>query len=242
MKINLLPGLFLWTNLILFTPGAFSQEYQGESFRYRAYFEQIFGADERLVSGTLYMGATRGAIVGHPYFIDEAWKPGAILIGNTKFDGLRLKYDVAINQVILDCATAGRQNIQIGLRSGHINMIIIGDHVFIPLPHSADSTTITYAELMSDGKIKYLITKEKHLYVKKNETVYRYRETIKHYFLINDTLIPFRNRKTLFELYPDLKEEMNQFARQNMLTLGRKYPENRAKWINYFNSLIDSSK
>lgn len=243
MKISQLSGLFICTALIFCTPEVWPQNYQGLSHIYRDLFLQIFGADERLVSGTLYPGPANGSIEGHPYFLEENWNPGSIEIGDIRFDDLLLNYDVAINLVILQCSTADRQNVQVGLRSGHITRVIIGDHIFVPLPFSADSTRITYAELMTDGAVRYLITRKKNIIVSYKTGFYdfAYKQTISHYLWYNDRLIPFINKKILFELFPEFKTQMIQYARKNRLMLGRTKPGNRALWIEYCNHLIDSS-
>lgn len=209
-----------------------------------SYFDEVYGADEKLVSGPFYYGAITGSIEGHPYFIDEEWKPGYVKIGDIRYDNLLLKYDINIDKVILKYIASNSASFQVGLRSGNITRFTMGDHTFIPYPEVKDSTTVPFAELLSDGEIKYLLVRKKFLMLTNGSgmTDYTYKETVKQYFYRNNELIPFKGRRTLLELYPELKTELKQYARKKGLELRPKKTDDRAEWVNYCNYLLKSGQ
>lgn len=211
-----------------------------ESSLLSLYFDEVYGADERLVSGPFYYGAMRGSIQGHPYYINEDWKTGSVEIGDIRFENLMLKYDILIKQFILKYITSNSATFQVGLRSGNITRITMGSHTFIPFPGNKDSTAVPFAELMSDGEIKYLITRTKYLVLTNGSgmTDYIYKENIRQFLYTDGQLMPFRGKATLLKLYPELKTELKQYARKNHLQLGMKKYNYRAQWIDHCNYLI----
>jgi hypothetical protein len=221
-----------------------AQTVSTETGMIKAYLYQLFGTDESLVTGTLYIGPARGSIEGSPFFIDSRWKTGSVRVENRVFDDVSLRYDVEINQFILSCATATLNNVQIGLRSTAIERITMEDRVFIPMPLSTDSTIITYAELLSEGKINYLVTRKKYLVLTNGSgmTDYIYREIIKQYLWYNNELVNFRRKSDLLDLLPGLKSEINQHTRQNRLKYKRKNLTDRALIIDYCNSILNQQQ
>jgi len=215
-----------------------------ESLILSQYFDEIYGADERLVSGPFYFGAMRGPIQGHPYWFDEEWKIGSVELGETRFDNLLLKYDILINQVILKFITSNNAAYQVGLRSGNITRLTIGTHTFIPFPHIRDSANILFAELLSEGEVQYMLTRNKYLVLTNGSGMadYTYKENVKQYLYSGDQPVPFRGKSALLKLYPGLKSELKQYARKNRLQLGPKKHQDRAKWVDHCNVLLKTSQ
>jgi hypothetical protein len=204
------------------------------------YFDEVYGADERLISGPFYYGAKRGSILGHPYFNDEEWKTGSITIGETLFEDLSLNYDVLINMVIIRFKTISSTDYQVAVRCSKIKNLSIGGQLFVPLPQAADSVLMPLARLMSDGEIQYLVTKRKYLSPSNGSGMkdYLYNERSREYLYHNNELIPFRGKRSLISLVPELKGELKQYAREKMLRLGPKWYDDRALLVDYSNYLL----
>lgn len=204
------------------------------------YFDNIYGDDERLISGHIYLGPLRGSIRGHPYYFDESWKEGTIGIPDTTFSGLQLKYDIYVNRLILKHTAASKAVYQIGLNSGNIISAKVGNIKFIPLPGGNDSVNIPLAEVVSSGPMLYLVTKGKTLQVTSSSgsTDYEYKEYVKHYLFYNDALIPFKGKKTLYKTFPEMKRALKRFCRQNGLYLIRNRINERKRLIDYCNTIL----
>lgn len=211
-----------------------------ESQLLSSYYDVIYGPDERLVTGPFYYGAARGSIIGHPYYIDEDWKTGAVEIDDLRFEGLLLKYDISINQVILKFENSDKAVYQLGLRTGNITKVEIGLRAFVPLLTSKDSTEVFFAELMVNGDIKYLIERHKTLALTKGgaQAGYIYNENLSQYIHYNGQLIKFKGKRTLLKIFPELKPQIKQFIRQNGMPLSAKQLTERAKLVQYCNNLI----
>ena len=206
------------------------------------YLDEVYGADERLITGPFYYGAKRGSILGHPYFSDEEWKNGTIMIGETLFENLSLNYDILLNKVIVRFMTLTYTDYQVAVRCSNIKKMSIGGDTFVPLPQVADSALMPLARLLSDGEVQYLITKKKYLSPSNGTGMkdYSYRENSRQYLYYNSELISFRTRGSLLALFPELKSELKQYARDKKLKPGAKHYEDRAIWVDHCNYLLKS--
>lgn len=206
------------------------------------YFDEVYGTDERLISGPFYYGAKRGSIMGHPYFIEEEWKRGTITIGETLFEELSLNYDVLLNRVIIRFMTLTYTDYQVAVRCANIKKMTIEEQVFIPLPQFADTALMPLARLMSDGEVQYLVTKRKYLSPSNGSGMkdYSYKQNSRQYLYYNNELISFRTRGSLLAIFPDLKGELRQYARDKKLKLGSKQHDDRAIWVDHCNHLLNS--
>ncbi|MFO7851513.1 MAG: hypothetical protein ACQERS_14090 [Bacteroidota bacterium] len=204
------------------------------------YFDNVYGSDERLISGRVYYGPARGSIQGHPYYFDESWKQGNIETEDKNYDGLQLKYDICLNQIILRHISTDNAVYQIGLNSGNILNVKMGNSEFIPLPGTGESTDIPFAELISKGPVQYLITKEKSLEIREGvgSSDYEYKEYMDQYLFYRGNLLAFRSKNTIYRLFPEIKRDLKKYARQNNLFFIRRDVYARKKLVDYCNVLL----
>ena len=89
--------------LVLFAiPNIYGQSNNNhESTEIYNIYNQVYGVDHRLVSGSFYYGPKRGSITGHPFLINNEWKQGSVTSGNLNFKNLWLKFDIETNKLIL---------------------------------------------------------------------------------------------------------------------------------------------
>lgn len=207
------------------------------------YFDNLFGADERLITGPFYYGPTRGSIQGHPYYYDDLWKDGSIETEDDLFTGLKLKYDNYLNKIILMYSSTDNAVYQVGLRPGNVVRATIGGNEFIPLPGYSDSTNTPVAEVISDGEVQYLVTRLKTLQITNGSgsSDYVYKENLNQYIFYNGTLTPFKGRNTLFRIFPELKEDLKRFIRMSNIYPTRKNITARGNLIDYCNTLLSGN-
>jgi hypothetical protein len=243
--INLKPCLLLILAVMVFNLPAASQEgaNQKPSLLVSQYFDNLYGADERLITGPFYYGPTRGSIQGHPYYYDDLWKEGTIETKDDLFTGLQLKYDNYLNKIILMYTSTDNAVYQVGLRPGNIVRATIGGNEFIPLPGYTDSINTPVAELISDGEVQYLVTRLKTLQITNGSgsSDYVYKENLSQYIFYNGILTPFKGRNSLFRLFPELKEELKRFIRMSNIYPTRKNIAARGNLIDYCNTLLSGN-
>lgn len=243
MKLNRMSFIILLPLIIILPVRSQDNGNQQATTLLNTYFDNLYGADERLITGPFYYGPTRGSIVGDPYYTDDTWKGGSIQTTEALFTDLKLKYDIYLNQIILMYTSTDNAVYQVGLRTGNIIRATIGDKEFIPLPGITDSINAPFAELVSDGPLQYLVTRSKYIQISNGSgsSDYEYKEILKQYLFYEGSLLPFTSKRTLYRKFPGLKSDLKKFSRKNNLFLAKKNIEVRGKLMNYCNILLSDS-
>ncbi|MFO7851794.1 MAG: hypothetical protein ACQETA_09545 [Bacteroidota bacterium] len=237
---------FLLT-MLLFTLGfsqLFPQAKGGtiSSSQIRSIFENASGPDSRLVSGKLYLGARQGSVTGNPYYLDENWKTGYVIIDSLVFDGLLLKYDILENKLVLNTISISNSEILLCLNLEKTKRFGIDGRNFIPFPREKDSPGRWFAESVVEDTLSYLILKKKELQVDAGAVDFSYKTDENPYLLYNNELFKFNSRRTLFRLFPHLKDDLKEFIRQENLALIKKRPENLGRLTEYCNTLLNKNQ
>jgi len=204
--------------------------------------EKVNGPDPRLVSGKLYRGARQGSVADHPYYIDENWKPGYVIIDSLLFDNLLLKYDILENKLVLNTVSFSNSPVLLCLNLQKTKRFVMDGRNFIPFPPEKDSPDPRFSESLVEDTLSFLILKRKVLKVEGGSVDYSYETYEDPYLLFNDELLKFRSRRTLFRLFPVHKNELKKFIRQENLTFFRKRPENLRRLTEYCNTLLNNNQ
>lgn len=204
--------------------------------------DKIYGLDQRLISGKSYPGEVKGSIAGSPYWVDSEWKLGSVDINGVRFTNLLLKFDIVEDILVLNTSNLNKQTIQVCLNMNSISEFYLGEKKFIKFPVKDDSTKELFCQVCAEGKLSYLVTKSKTLAItSESATSYKYNEQINNYLLYEGRLIKFKGKRTIYKLFPELKQDIRKFSYQNALTMPRKNIVNRAILVEYCNQLIDQS-
>jgi len=244
MHRNPLRNIFFLILSVMFLNPAASQEQDRQSVTesLSLYFDNIYGDDQRLVSGRIYTGPARGSIQGHPFYSGDEWKDGIIETADGTFPVMKIKYDININRLILEYISTDNAFRQVALSPGKIVSVKMGGMDFICFPGLDDPTNTRLAEVVSKGRVSYLVIKTKALYIGNmtSSSDYEYRQTIKQYLQYEGELIPFRSKRTLYKLFPDKKKPLRKFIKTNYLNTAGKRTEGRKKLLDYLNALLSA--
>ncbi len=239
------PICFLFTILLLtlFVSQLYSQvkEKTISSSQISSIIEKVSGPDPRLVSGKLYRGARQGSIAGHPYYIDESWKQGYVIIDSLHFDNLLLKYDILENKLVLNTVNISNSTVLLCLNLENTKRFGMNGHNFIPFPPEKDNPERRFCESVVEGTLSYLILKRKELKIEGGAVDYIYETHEDPYLLFNNEMFKFRSRRTMFTLFPDLKDELKKFIRQENLTYIRKRSGYLSRLTEYCNTLLNNN-
>ncbi|MDX2415263.1 MAG: hypothetical protein QNK33_08725 [Bacteroidales bacterium] len=212
------------------------------SIQAREVLDKIYGLDQRLVSGRSYAGEAIGSIIGHPYWIDSSWKIGNVTINGVLFPNLLLKFDISEYDLVLNTSNLNNQSKQLCLNKNAISEFFLGDRKFIRFPGNDSLSKVEFCEVCAEGRLSYLVTRSKSMILSGgSSTDFKYREYIGNYLLFEGSLIKYKNKKTLYKLFPELKNELRNFIYQNAITITRKNTVNRERLVEYCNLLIDQS-
>ncbi len=213
------------------------------SYKFRESIDHVLGFDQRLVSGEFYSKPPVGEIFGHPFYIDEGWKTGSVVINGKEFGNLLLKYDITTNKLVLNTSNLNSINLEICLRIKNISRFTLGERVFIKVKEQDDADETLFYELLSDGEIKMLQLKKKELVLTTSGSFsHAYQELVNHYILYNGTLEIFHGIRTLKKMFPQHKKALSKYSRTHELFLNKDNVNDRIRLVQYCNQLLSKTE
>jgi len=204
------------------------------------YFDHLYQADTRLISGEFYQHPVGHQATGHPYFIDTDWKVGSLVINNVKFDSLPLKYDISSNMLVMNTINFTDSYLQLSVKKENIEFFTLNDRLFLPFDAPLGVKGPVFYEQITHGSISLFVSKTKELKLTPGRlTDYSYILSTKRLLQINDKLIKYRGRSTLYKQFPDLKDQLRLYLRNHKLRFKKLKLQDHAVLINYCNNLLE---
>jgi len=208
----------------------------------RLNYDSLFRIDPILVSGDFFLNPPMSPTAGHPFFIGPEWKNGSVYIGGTAYDSLLIRYDVSINKLILNTLRITNSYIQIALNSHLIDSFTLDYRIFKPFPVQK-SETVRFCEVLTGAPATLLILRTKTLKVPTDgSSRFAYQTSEKRILLSEDRMIPYRGRRTLYQLFPEQRNNLRDYIRQEKLRFGRQQIESHVRLIDHCNFLANKSR
>ncbi len=205
--------------------------------------DRIYGADQRLVSGNFYHEVSLKAVNGHPFCIDEEWKTGNVILADRIYYNLLLKYDISSNNLVLNTINLNNSAITLCLKIEKISEFTLGNKWYIRYPGNDKKDKILFCEVLTEGKVNYLLLRSKQRVVVNNGVNdYSYKESLSNYIFVNGELFVFKGRRSLYKLFPEHKSSLRKFISQKGISMGKSDISDRARLVNYCNSLLNSAE
>lgn len=203
------------------------------------YFDVVYGVDQQPVNGQYYYGALHGSIFGDPYYIDDSFKMGSVMVDSILFSNLNLQYDIYLNNIVLRHISINGSLIELSLINRDIDQFEIDGRLFRPIIEENGGGKRLFCEVIVEGHVSYYVLRKKRLALTKSSgTNYEYIETVNGYLIIGDDQIPIRKNKTLYKLYPELKKELKIFLRSARQDINKNKIEIQGNMVNYCNTLL----
>ena len=205
--------------------------------------DSAYGKDIRLVSGLVYAQPHRKAD-GHPFFNDLDWMTGSVTINDIMFDGIKLKYDIYLdNLVLIDESEDGTMK-RISLNKNRVTAFNLGQRPFIKLdPSSGINIPGTeYFEILYNGKIRLLNRWTKHFENDATQDFPYGRFTdaeLARYLLKQGSLFRITRKATLYKVFSGKKSDIKKYLKANRIFIIKKATDQKmAGLIEYCNSLV----
>ncbi len=245
MKVKLSKILILVLSLLQGTFILFSQANNTPPTSQKILEElnNIYGADQRLVSGKIYHQAPYGSVSGHPFCISDEWKEGQVTMDGRVYKNLLLKYDIVNNELVLNTLNLNNTSFQIRLEKGNISSFKLDNRKFVIYPSTENDDNPLFCELVSSGPVDFLLLRSKEMRITSSGgTDFEYKEYYNNYLDKDGKLVSFKSRKSLFRLFPGHRKELRKYISQQALVLGRKNTDDRALLVDYCNRIIGDQK
>jgi hypothetical protein len=204
----------------------------------RTFYQQSFGDQSTLYTGSQYAEYLSGFEKGQPYFYSEQPVIGSIIYDGAAYDSVVMRY----NQVKDVLVISNHFNI-IQLGSEKVESFNLSNSAFIYLvKDSLNSNLVSsgFYNLLYDGKISLFKKQIKTIREKltSNAELLRFVDVYDHYYIKKeDKFYPIKSKKNLFEILGDNKKEVKQFINANGLNFSKDPQNTLTKTIAYYDSL-----
>ncbi|MCD6333651.1 MAG: hypothetical protein J7L89_10315 [Bacteroidales bacterium] len=205
----------------------------------RICFDPLYQTDARLISGDFYQTPAMSHAMGNPFFIGPEWKQGYVVIHQVQFDHLLLRYDVYSNKLVLNWINGTGPHMQIALKNNNIDRFTLNSKLFRPCPDEDSTHERRFCEVLVNGPVNLLLLKSRKLAVSATgNSDYVYDTNSKKILQVNHKLINYHGKRTLFRLFPELKNQLQNYISREHLTFWGKKDVNHIKLVTYCNSLL----
>jgi hypothetical protein len=187
--------------------------------------EDAFGLNQDLVNG-IQQANRYQRILGNPYFLEEGFELGLVLIDERRYPDVSLRYDLYAQKVLIEYEGAGGSVFSLVSVSERLREFHLGGFEFVRRTLSAEPDR--YYQLISTDFFNTYVHWEKILLANNNSVYYsdHFSNPRLSYFLeMNGSVFPFHNRKSFAELFP---EKWNREIRSLLRKRGIKFKNARA--------------
>ena len=102
-------------------------------YEWKEYFNNSYGPDPNLVNGIRYLNLYPNSD-GHPFLAEDQFYNGRLVIGNTEYLDVEIKYDICDQNIILQYSPFTGGKYQIVLNNEFVNEFLIDDNSFANIP------------------------------------------------------------------------------------------------------------
>lgn len=205
------------------------------------YASDQYGTSDILVNGWKYYPEHFNA-KGDPYFNELGWMTGLVETTEGTFDDLLLRYNVQMNELILQKTLKSGETAYVMLNPDFVKSFDIGYYHFVNAGNQALHPSLnSYVEVIYDGGIKYLAEHSKMFVA--SYTVNSPQGSISgqntDYMLIHkEQLHKISSRRSLYKLFPENKKQIRQYLRKQKIKFKRADREEIIKVMKYLDSIL----
>ncbi|WP_430933883.1 hypothetical protein [Saccharicrinis sp. 156] len=177
---------------------------------------QKYGTGDVLVSGKFFENIYVNDL-GHPYFNQDEYKKGHIVIHNLKFEDLKLKYNVWDQTLLVQRNKNSNYKTSYMPPVDFISEFVIDGHQFKKCNLNGKGNC--FYEEIYNGDMSCLCYWEKDRSESAHKVsfmAHKFSEQKKKFYLItNGTHYIFKGKKTLIKLFPEHKKQISKYINEH---------------------------
>jgi len=203
---------------------SFSQEMSSE-FDYEEelinIIDRIYGSDDLLLNGPNFYPSHYGA-AGHPYFATDKWSSGSIYFNEHVYEKIPFKYNLEINEIILQAEKITGAIEEIILNSSFVDSFRIDDHIFINAQIIDETRNLHtgYVELLYSKRMLFLVKHKKSFASVYNDKTpmgkYNTHNPV-YYIIYENNITKIANRKAFLTYFEEYKKEIKKYLKKHKL-------------------------
>lgn len=217
-----------------------SADAQNEIAGLKKYSESQYGTSNMLVNGWKYFPDHFNA-EGNPYFEDMEWETGNIETTLGNFDNLLLRFNVQMDELILQEVLQNGQTAFVMLNPDFLKWFSFDGHHFVNADvYYRHSGLEGYVEVIYSGKLKYL-AKHRKMFVANYSAGNPFGsisgQNTNYYLLIGDEKHKISSKRNLIKLFPAHKKEINRYLKNEKIRFKKAENDDLTKLMEYLDNL-----
>jgi hypothetical protein len=211
---------------------------QQNSFAVRV--QQAYGLDQDLVNGIQYHNEHLQAL-GHPYFLDDSFAKGSVIIKGREFSGIRVKYDIYSQHLEVEYKTFSEVSQHLVTVTDHVNGFMHGDFKFTKLV--LDDELKFYQVIETEKFSCYIHWKKQLIQISTNpHYTEQFTKAVRSYQIhMNGESLSFKSRKTFAGNFPGpLQKKIRSLMRQNQFSFRKAAPDEIIRTMHSVSNLLKS--
>jgi len=204
-----------------------------------ALYTQTIDSESHLYHGLEYINYDKVYLEGHQFYRTDKETEGTILYDGAQYTQVPLLYDLVLDQVIIEHPES---SYQLSLISEKVKEFSFLGHTFIRLePDTLSGSPIRtgFYDLLVAGNTSFLVRRTKNIQERAEQGGMKgeFHTKDKYYIQQQNRYYQVHSKKSVFQLFPDHKRELQKFARNNKLNFRKKRESAIAQLIQYYNTL-----
>ncbi len=203
------------------------------------YTASRYEVNDRLIHGFIY-SLPDSRIKGHPYYKENEWVRGTVYIGDDSFDEVWLKYDIAIDQVILKARFSNNMFRPIELNSRRVDSFKLHNTLFVNAKHYGLSDAAPhYLEQIIDQNLTFVRRHGKNFISKYDELtpLGQYSQTqSQSFFIEKGDMERIRGRGSFIRHFrPNRRKKIRKFIRNHQISYRKADKQQLQELLQYCN-------
>ena len=204
-----------------------------------ALYTQTIDSESHLYHGLEYVNYDLPYLDVHQFYRTDDETEGTILYDGARYTQVPLLYDLVLDQVIIEYPESAYR---ISLITEKIKEFSFLGHNFIRLePDTVSGSLLVpgFYDLLVTGNTSLLVRRTKNIQERAghNGMEGEFHTKDKYYIQQHSRYYQVHSKKSVLQLFPDQKKELQKYARSNKLNFRKKREAAIMKLIQYYNSL-----
>jgi hypothetical protein len=182
--------------------------------------QKAYGPDDLLVNGSLYVPDHLKA-EGNPYFQEEKWAHGKIVIMGKPFENIEFIYHVETDKVIIQSKDIMQNKMAVLLNRDFVDAFYIDEHDFINLDQlNLANDEKGFAELIYRSGLTFIIKHKKDFlkqYSQSNQFGSYSKLKSEKFIQSNDQLKKLPTRKSFLDYFKPSRSQIKKYIRTNKI-------------------------
>jgi len=202
-------------------------------------YTQTLDSESHLYHGLEYVNYAKSYLKGHQFYRTDDETEGTILYDGARYTQVPLLYDLVLDQVVIEHPDGAYK---ISLITEKVKEFSLLGHTFIRLEQDTLSNSPIrpgFHDLLVAGNTTVLVRRTKNIQERPTQVGMEgeFHTKDKYFVQKNNRFYQVHSKKSVLQLFPNQKRELQKYARSNKLNFRKKREAAIMNLIQFYNTL-----